>query len=225
MHWDVRTAITATPGPPRPAPLVLLSFSDPDARVRAQTVERVRGHIEIAGEVGSAVTIGTLSGKLGNSADMERHSRRAQALECLAKVCEIAEGAGVTILLEPLNRYECDYINTLSDALKIVDELGARNLRLLADTFHMNIEETDLSAGLRAARLHLGHVHLADSNRQAPGHGHLNLGRILETLAGIEYRGYLSFEIFPLPDARRAIRDAIGTVQAWLGRRAAAAVV
>ena len=149
-----------------------LSFSDPRPEIRARTVERVRGHIEFAAEVGSAVTIGILSGKLGSRAASERLRRRAQALECLAEVCELARRAGVIILLEPLNRYECDYINTLDDFAKVAAEIGAANLRLLADTFHMNIEEVDLAASLKAARSVLGHVHLADTNRQAPGHGH-----------------------------------------------------
>ena len=191
-----------------------LSLCDPRPEIRAQTVERVRGHIEVAAEIGSAVTIGTLSGKLGNSAPAERTTRRAQALECLAEVYRSAQRAGVTVFLEALNRYECDYINTLADVRKVVAEIGATNMKLLADTFHMNIEEVDLVASLKAAAPLLGHVHLADTNRQAPGHGHLDVAAILRALAEIDYRGYLSFEVFPLPDAGTAIRDGIAAVRA-----------
>ncbi len=194
-----------------------LTLSDPLAEVRARAVERLRGHIDFAAEVGSAVTIGSLSGKLGASEGDERRRRRAAALEALAEVCALAGRAGVTVLLEPLNRYECDYLNTLADALEAATEIGAPNLKLLADTFHMNIEEADLAASLRAAAARLGHVHLADTNRQAPGHGHLDVAAVLRTLSEIGYRGYLSFEVLPLPDPGRAIRDGIDAIHAAMG--------
>lgn len=83
-----------------------LSFSDPRDEVRAKTVERLRGHIELAAKLGSAITVGTLSGKLDNCQSNEYQRRRSQALESLAAVCEIAQRAGIIVLLEPLNRYE-----------------------------------------------------------------------------------------------------------------------
>jgi len=197
-----------------------LTFSDPDAAVRARTLERLRGHLELAAEIGSAVTIGSISGRLGRGTEEERRSRRARALECLAEVCRLGEPLGVTVLLEPLNRYECDYINTLADGIRVAAEVGAPNLKLLADTFHMNIEEADLAASLTAASARLGHVHLADSNRQAPGHGHLDFAAILDTLVGIGYQGYLAMEVFPAPDARRAIQDGVAAIHAALESRA-----
>jgi sugar phosphate isomerase/epimerase len=191
-----------------------LTFSDPDAEIRARAVERVCAHISLAAEVGSAVTIGVMSGKLGGCEGEERRARRSQALECLAEVCRVAERSGVTVLLEPLNRYECDYITTLADVVIVANELGAPNLKLLADTFHMNIEEVDLVASLEAVGSRLGLVHLADTNRQAPGHGHMDVVSILQALRTINYEGYLSFEILPVPDAERAIKDGISTVRA-----------
>lgn len=182
-----------------------LSLSHAEPEVRARTIERVRGHIEFAAEVGSAVTIGSLSGKSGD---------RRLLLESLARLCALGAPHGVTVLLEPLNRYECDFINRLADVAAIAAEVGAPNLRLLADTFHMNIEEPDIAQSLKAARQILGHVHLADSNREAPGHGHLDIPAVLAALVEIGYRGYLSFEVFPVPDARTAIRDGVRAVEA-----------
>lgn len=187
-----------------------LTFSDPDPTVRARAVERVRGHLNLACELGSAVIIGLIRGKLGTT---ESTMRRRTVLECLGEVCRTAERLGVTVLLEPMNRYECDYINTLADGAAFAAEIGAANLKVLADTFHMNIEETGIEAALRDAGSRLGHVHLADSNRRAPGHGHLNIAGILRALAGMEYRGYLALEILPLPDPLQAIRDSIRTIQ------------
>lgn len=189
-----------------------LTFSDPDIEIRRKAVERVKGHIDLAAEVGSAVTIGILSGKVGSDTE-KRRINRAAALECLAQVCAMAQSAGVIILLEPLNRYECDYICTLEDGLGVITELDAPNLRLLADTFHENIEEADIAASLRAVAGYLGHVHLVDSNRQAPGHGHLDVRSVLSTLKEIGYEGYLSFEVLPLPDCRQALEDGLRLVK------------
>jgi sugar phosphate isomerase/epimerase len=191
-----------------------LSLSHADAEVRSRTVERVRGHIDFAAQVGSAVTIGSLSGRLG-----ECRERRSKAIETLAEVCGLARRAGVTVLLEPLNRYECDYLNTLADAMLAASEIGAPNLKLLADTFHMNIEEADIAASLKAAGTLVGHVHLADTNRQAPGHGHLDVAAVLKTLDEIGYHGYLSFEVLPLPTAEQAIRDGMDAIQNRKGER------
>jgi 5-keto-L-gluconate epimerase len=195
-----------------------LTFSDRRAEVRAAALERVREHIGFAAEVGAAIIIGSLSGRLGDCEDGERRERRRRAIECLARVCALAAQAGVTVLLEPLNRYECDYINTLAGGVEMAAETGAPNLMLLADTFHMNIEEADMAASLKAAGSRVGHVHLADTNRQAPGRGHLDLAGVLDALASTGYRGYLSFETLPLPNADEAIRGGIRAVRAAMNR-------
>jgi len=196
-----------------------LSFSHPDAAVRAQTVERVLGHVRFAAEIGAAVTIGSLSGNLGNCSAEERRGRRAAAVESLGQLCGHARNSSVTVLLEPLNRYECDYINRLAHGIKIAEEIGAGNLKVLADTFHMNIEEPDICQSLRTAGPRIGHVHLADTNREAPGHGHLNVVDVLNALDSIAYEGFISFEVFPLPDPQQAIHDSVQTVCKALDRR------
>lgn len=187
-----------------------LTFADLDPSVRRRAVEHVRRHIALAAQVGSAVTIGSLNGRIGGD---KRSARRAAALSCLEKCCKDAYDAGVMVLLEPLNRYECDYLNTIEDVLRVIDQVGRPNLKLLADTFHMNIEEADIGASLRQAGRHLGHVHLADTNRQAPGHGHLDVREVLVALEQIDYGGFLSFEVLPLPSPKEAARDAVRTVR------------
>jgi 5-keto-L-gluconate epimerase len=195
-----------------------LTFSHPDERVRASAVERVCEHARLAAEIGSAVTIGLISGKLGDCRGERRRVARIRALECLTRVCRAAEALGVTIWLEPLNRYECDYINTIADGIAITAEIGGPNLKLLADTFHMNIEEADPVKSLTEAKGLVEHVHLADTNRQAPGHGHLNCEQILRALQASAYAGYLSLEILPIPTPRRALADAVGAIRAAMTR-------
>jgi len=128
----------------------------------------------------------------------------------------VARASAITILLEPLNRYEYDYINTVEDGLRVIDEVGAPNLKLLADTFHMNIEEVNIAVSLRRAGSQLGHIHLVDTNRQAPGYGHLDLRGILRELWRMKYPGYLSLEVLPLPNPRQAMEDGICTIKSIL---------
>jgi sugar phosphate isomerase/epimerase len=182
-----------------------LTFADDDPEVRQQAVSRIKEHISLAAELGAAVTIGLIWGRLGREA--QRASRLAAATDCLHACCEAAAVHGVTLLFEALNRYESDYPNTVDDALAVIDTLGAANLKLLLDTFHMNIEEGKLAASVRRAGAAVGHVHLVDSNRQAPGHGHIDLRAVVRALARVGYSGFLAFEVLPLPSTLQAARD------------------
>ena len=113
----------------------------------------------------------------------------------------------VPLLYEPLNRYETNLLNRLGDTARWLRTLRTRNVRILADLFHLNIEEADAAAALREAGPLVGHVHFADSNRRAIGLGHTAIEPIIAALRDIEYAGYLSAEILPLPDAATAARQ------------------
>jgi len=189
-----------------------LTFADPDPDIRRRAVGRIKEQIALARQLESAVTIGSVNGRLGSD-DQQRPFRREAALSCLQGCSNVAADAGVTLLLEPLNRYECDYLNTLEEGMAVIREIGCSSLKLLGDTFHMNIEEVDMMASLRRATTALGHIHLADSNRQPPGYGHLDVRGVLQVLQDVGYQGYLSFEVLPLPDVRQAAEDAIHTVK------------
>lgn len=187
-----------------------LTFTDPDPEVRRRAVARFHEHIRIAARLGSGVTIGLIRGRLGRGD--QRASRRAWMLSCVQECCRLAAADGVTVFLEPINRYEIDDLMTLDDAAEVIQELGAANLKILADTFHMNIEERDLGASFRRHGSLLGHVHLVDSNREVPGHGHIDMMEVLRALLEVKYQGYLCFEVLPAPDARQASMDGIRTV-------------
>lgn len=191
-----------------------LNLADPDPAIRRQAIARIQEHIQLAGQVGSAVTIGLVRGRLGREPD--RASRRAAMAEGVGECCRLAAAEGVTVFLEPLNRYEADHLMTLDQGVDLIRELGAPNLRLLADTFHMNIEEVDIAGSLHRHAAVLGHVHLVDSNREVPGHGHTDIKGVLRALLAAGYQGYLCFEALPLPDARRAANDGIQTVRGIL---------
>ncbi|HOG48495.1 MAG TPA: sugar phosphate isomerase/epimerase family protein [Anaerolineae bacterium] len=189
-----------------------LTFAAPNPEVRRRAVARIREHIALAAELGSGVTVGLVRGRLGQEADARAAARQA-FVDCLDECCRAAAAVGVTLFLEPMNRYECDYLYTLDEASAVIDELGAPNLKLLADTFHMNIEDANLTTGIARAGGRLGHVHLVDSNRWVPGYGHLDVRGVLQALAESGYQGYLSFEALPLPDPQAAAREGLRTVR------------
>jgi sugar phosphate isomerase/epimerase len=192
-----------------------LTFSSPDPDIRDRAVGVILRHIDLAAHLGSGVTIGLIFGQAGREA-AERRQRLEHAAACLARCADQAARQGVNLFLEPLNRYESDALNTLADAAAVIRRTGAANVRLLADTFHMNIEEKDPTSALADCRDLLGHIHLADSNREAPGHGHTDFRPILRTLREIGYAGFLSFEVLPRPDGQRALADAVACVTRML---------
>ena len=112
----------------------------------------------------------------------------------------LAEQAGVALLIEPLNFYEAMLVPNLDKAIEICKHYDSAGLRLMADTFHMNIMEADPLASLRAATPYLAHMHLSDSNRQLPGQGHIDFRALFMALADIGYTGYLALEAIPPAD-------------------------
>ena len=142
---------------------------------------------------------------------------RAQALAWLAEALEDlgahAATHGVPLFYEPLNRYETNLINRVGETATWLRTLRTTNIRILADLFHMNIEESDLPAALREVGSLMGHVHFADSNRRAIGFGHTAIAPVIAALREIGYTGALSAEILPLPDAATAARQTLLSFQ------------
>ncbi|HEX9244582.1 MAG TPA: sugar phosphate isomerase/epimerase, partial [bacterium] len=103
--------------------------------------------------------------------------------------------------------------------MDLLTRLGEENVGVLPDTFHMNIEEPDISEALRRARPRLWHVHAADSNRRAPGSGHLDFRSLIADLGALEYGGALSAEILQLPSFEAAAAQTIGTLAPLLPAR------
>jgi sugar phosphate isomerase/epimerase len=103
-----------------------------------------------------------------------------------------------------------DFLFTVADGLRLIDDLGSDNLGLMLDTYHMNIEEPSIEASLAAAGDRLWHVHIADSNRRYPGSGHLPFDSIFAALRNMGYDRYVSAEILPEPDSDSA---AIKTIE------------
>jgi len=157
----------------------------------------------------AAVIIGSMQGRWGDGLD------KATALEYLTQALnslgDHARRHGVPLVYEPLNRYETNLVNTAEEGVRLLESLATSNVVLLADLFHMNIEETDLAAALRTGGCHIGHVHFVDSNRRPAGRGHLDFGPIVAALRDIGYQGYLSAEALPYPTPWEAAQQTIAT--------------
>ena len=111
-------------------------------------------------------------------------------------LCEYAQKRGRQVCLEPLNRFETDFINTCNQGLKMIQEVGSPALKLHLDTFHMNIEEKDQGAAIRKAGKHLGHFHACGSDRGTPGNDHIDWKPIAAALKAIKYKGDVVIESF-----------------------------
>jgi len=161
---------------------------------RALAVAWLRRGVEAAALLGSSVLCGPLLAPVGElPAGPARDA--LVAAEPLAAVAEEAEGLGVRLCLEPLNRFETDAVNTLAQGAALCARSGAR-LRLLSDTFHQNIEEDDPLAALRAQAGVLGHVHLSENHRGPIGSGHVPWPAVLAGLRAVGYAGRLVVEAF-----------------------------
>jgi len=123
----------------------------------------------------------------------DEESRRL-LVEALVELGAHAVAAGSQLFLEPLNRYEDYLVNTLADAVSVVEEVGSPGVTVIADTFHMSIEEADCGRAIEAAGAHIGHVQLGDSNRLEPGAGHYDWPGTLAALDRIGFDGWLAME-------------------------------
>lgn len=114
----------------------------------------------------------------------------------LKTISRYAEARGKTLCLEPLNRFETDFINTCDQGLKLVQAVNSPALKLMLDTFHMNIEEKDPAAAIRKAGKLLGHFHACGSDRGTPGNDHIDWAPLAKALKAIRYRGDAIIESF-----------------------------
>ncbi len=182
-------------------------------RVRRQAGDYLRASLQQAAALGAPVlvlvpTFRTIEDPAGRDAELDR------AAETIAAG---AREGGPVIALEALNRYETHLLRTLDDAEELRRRIDLPHVQLMADVFHMNIEEDSIPAALRAHHEQIVHVHLADSQRREPGSGHLDFDGVFDVLTETGYAGALAMEFVPATDA--AMRAGREWVQTRLSRR------
>lgn len=178
-----------------------ISITERDPGKREMAKERLKRHIDFATNFDSApVIIGSLRG------DGKSNPPRRWLTQNLSDIARYGESQDVNIVFEPLNRYESSLVNTVKEALDIIEEIDSPKLGILFDTFHANIEEISIAKSIEVVSEELMYVHLADSNRWAPGYGHIDFQKVFSTLEDVGFDGFCSLESLPKPDRDRCLR-------------------
>lgn len=176
------------------------------------TQQYLLGCIEFASGIGAAAVCGPFyshTGRLWRMDDYERAQVCAQWRRALAPVADGAAEAGVVVGIEPLNRYETSFINTVDQAIEALGPLLGRGVGLALDTYHLNIEERSSSRAIRTAGQHLVHLQVCGNDRGAPGGDQTDWPGVFGALDGIGYRGPLIIESFTAHNASIATATAI----------------
>jgi len=168
-----------------------------DPACRQAAADNLRWLIECARELGAPVICGPMYQTIGVfTGDGPTETEKARAAEVLRGVAGEARAAGVTLAMEPLNRFECYMLNTLADAAALTDRVGHPNVGVLYDTFHANIEEKDPVGAIRAHGRAIKHFHCSANDRGIPGQDHVDWAGTFRALHEIGYDGWLVLEAF-----------------------------
>lgn len=197
----------------------MLTHEDKEKREQVKAI--FRELIDLAGEFGKVVNIGRIRGHIGN-----RSRKQVEELfvEVARELCAYALLKDVTVILEPVNRYEIDFINSVEEGVQLMKKIDMPNMMLMPDIFHMNIEDRTIGPELAQHIKYIKYVHIADSNRLAPGEGHIDFQKLFTHLFDAGYDGWISAEILPKPDpdaaAKRTIEFLTPLVNTYNLRRA-----
>ena len=117
-------------------------------------------------------------------------------MDGLQSLAPVLRETGVSLGIEPLNRFETFFLNTAEDAAALCEAVGDPHVGILFDTFHANIEEKHLGAALMTVGRHLKHVHTCENDRGTPGSGHVAWPEVFRALKALNYDGWLVIESF-----------------------------
>lgn len=178
-------------------------ISSADDSIRRAGIEFLKRQAEMLGDMGSTTLGGIIyaawPGKLPASANGDRRPFVDRSVASMREVIKTVEGVGGTFNVEVVNRFEQFVMNTAAEAVEYVERVGSPACKVLLDTFHMNIEEDSFADAIRTAGKHLGHIHLGEENRKAPGRGRVPWDEFFGALKEIGYRGAMTMEPFVVP--------------------------
>ncbi len=181
-----------------------------DAALRAKGVEYIKKCVERTADLGAQTICGPMHCSLGFMTGKPRTDKEWNwAVKGLKSVAKVAEKRGITVCVEPLNRFETYFLNTLADGAKLVKAVGSPNVKIHFDTFHSNIEEKHQAEALRSVAKYIGHVHISENDRGIPGTGHNDWKGVFKTLKETGYKGWLTIESFAQPEPALAAAAAI----------------
>ncbi len=175
------------------------SLGHHDEVMRKKAIERIEKYIEFAVETQSKVIIGLIRGRY--SFESSQKKEKLNIISSLKECCRIAENKNVDLLFEPINRFEIDSYNTISKSIKLIEDIGSSNLKLLIDSYHTHLEEDPgfIWEYLKEITHLVGHLHLADCTRRAPGTGHFDFKTFLSIFKESGFNGFASVETIMNP--------------------------
>ena len=144
------------------------------------------------------------------SEPLDKAADRERAVTGMQAIAKAAEDNGITLCVEPVNRFENHILNTAQESVDFCRDVGSDNVKILLDTFHMNIEEDSIPAAIRTAGKYLGHFHTGEANRRVPGKGHIPWRQVYEALADVDFEGVEVMEPFVRSDGAAA-----KTIHVW----------
>ncbi len=190
-------------------PATRRDLAHPETAMRDEAVAYLVGCLRFAAEIGAPLVQMLPSGESRLSPIARQAEEWAWSVAGMQRAAREAERLRVRISIEPINRYEAYLVTNARDAGAYVEAVGSPWVGMTLDLFHANLEEADIAASIRAAGPRLWHVHVADTNRQGLGRGHLDLGPPTAALQAIGYTGAVVLEVTPPgPDPFRSIKDA-----------------
>lgn len=175
--------------------------ASPDSATRKRGVQFLKDMVRMLKYMGNrqigGIIYGSWPGKLPPGADKRSYVDRS--VESLREVSKVAEDCEAILNVEVVNRFEQFILNTAEEAVNYVDRVDSPNCRILLDTFHLNIEEDSFCNAIHRAGKYLGHFHIGETNRRAPGRGRMPWDEIFKALREVNYSGIISMEPFLMP--------------------------
>ncbi len=171
-------------------------ISSADPQVVARGAELLRESLQLTNDIGGSILTGALYSAFGKAAQPLTSAGRANVVAVLKDLAVDAASLGVRLGLEICNRYETNVVNTARDCLRLADDIGADNVVIHLDTYHMNIVVKDLATPVIELGDRLGYVHIGENDRGYLGSGHIDFPAFFGALAEIDYRGPITFESF-----------------------------
>ena len=168
-----------------------------DKKIREQTIIYLFKCIDYAQLMGAKLVIVVPAAVSKTAPSLSKKEDWKNSVKAVQEVAKYAEKKDILLAIEPINRYETYLVNSVQDALCYSHEVNSSHVKIMADTFHMNIEERDIPEAIRMAGNNLINVHIADSNRCSVGRGHINFKSLVKALKEINYKYALTLE--PLP--------------------------
>lgn len=174
-----------------------MSVISDDPAVRRNTLRHLADCVRVAADAGAETVAGPLYSPVGYLPGRRRTTDEwNRAVECYRSLGEILQSHGITIAIEPLNRFETYFLNTAADAVELAAAIDHPRAGILFDTFHANIEEKDVAAAIRSVAPYLKHVHTSENDRGIPGTGHTDWPGVFRALGDLQYEGWVTIESF-----------------------------